>query len=90
MKIADAVGVPLRVIVPAVAFPEKLAVTPAGNCAATPIPVAPVVVNVIGVMRVFTQSVGLVEGPVTVFPAGATILNAMKLAQPVASVTVSV
>lgn len=90
MKIPDAVGVPLRVIVPAVAFPEKLAVTPAGNCAAAPIPVAPVVVNVIGVMRVLTQSVGLVEGPETVLPAGGTILKAIKLVQPVASVTVNV
>ena len=48
------VGVPLMVIV----LPLKEAVTPAGKPVGVPMPVAPVVVNVIGVSAVFTQSVG--------------------------------
>jgi hypothetical protein len=42
LKVPDAVGVPLIVIV----LPEKLALNPAGRPVAAPIPVAPVVVNV--------------------------------------------
>ena len=49
-----AVGVPLVVIVP----PNHVAVTPAGKFVAAPIPVAPVVVWVIGVIAVFTHTVG--------------------------------
>ena len=49
-----AVGVPLIVIVP----PNHVAVTPAGKFVAAPIPVAPVVVWVIGVIAVFTHTVG--------------------------------
>jgi hypothetical protein len=80
------VGVPEIVIV----LLSHTAVTPAGKPVAAPIPVAPVVVNVIGVMAVFTQTVGLADGPTTALLAGATILNATKLVQPVASVTVRV
>ena len=59
----EAVGVPLTVIV----FPAKLAVTPAGNPVGAPIPVAPVVVNVMsGAIAVLIQSVGLEDAGVTV------------------------
>jgi hypothetical protein len=50
-----------------IVFPEKLAETPAGSPAAGPIPVAPVVVNVMfGEIAVLMQSVGFVDGGVTV------------------------
>ena len=54
MKVPEAVGVPEMVMLP----PEKVPVTPAGkpeNVA----PVAPVVLYVIGVIAVFTQTVWL-------------------------------
>ena len=54
MKVPDAVGVPLIVII----LLAQTAVTPAGNPVAVPIPVAPVVAIVIdGVKAVFTISV---------------------------------
>ena len=54
MKVPDAVGVPLIVII----LLAQTAVTPAGNPVAVPMPVAPVVVIVIdGVKAVFTISV---------------------------------
>ena len=58
MNVPDAVGVPLIVIV----FEAKVAVTPAGNPVAVPIPVAPVVVCVILVKAVLIHSVGVDEG----------------------------
>ena len=63
-------GVPLIVIVPDVDLPKKAAVTPAGkpNTGVT-IPVAPVVVCVIGVKAVFTSIVGLDDAALTVFSA---------------------
>ena len=63
------VGVPLTVIV----LPEKEAVTPAGKPVGIPIPVAPVVVNVIGVSAVLTQSVGEDEAALTVL-FGVTVI----------------
>jgi hypothetical protein len=66
------------------------AVTPVGSPAAIPMPVAPVVVNVIGVSAVLMQSVGFEDGPTAVLFAGSTMLNAILLVQPVASVTCSV
>ena len=56
------VGVPLMVIV----LPLKEALTPAGKPVGVPIPVAPVVVNVIGVSAVLTQSVGEDDAALTV------------------------
>ena len=54
MKVPDAVGVPLIVII----LLAQTAVTPAGNPVAVPMPVAPVVAIVIdGVKAVFTISV---------------------------------
>ena len=54
MKVPDAVGVPLIVII----LLAQTAVTPAGKPVAVPMPVAPVVVIVIvGVKAVFTISV---------------------------------
>ena len=58
----DAVGVPLIVIV----FDAQAAVTPDGNPVAVPIPVAPVVVCVIGVSAVLIHSVGVEEAAPTV------------------------
>ena len=63
MKVPDAVGVPLMVIV----LPEKLALKPAGRPDAAPIPVAPVVVNVtVGERGNPIQTVGLDDGAETV------------------------
>jgi hypothetical protein len=62
-------GVPLIVIVP----PDQLAVTPAGNPLAAPIPVAPVVVWVILVIAVFTHNVGLELAALTVL-SGFTVI----------------
>ena len=58
----DAVGVPLMVMV----LEANAAVTPAGKPVAAPIPVAPVVVKVIGVSAVLIQSVGEDEAALTV------------------------
>jgi hypothetical protein len=61
-----------------IVIPEKLADTPDGNPLAAPIPVAPVVVNVIfGVMAVLIQMVGLED-------AGVTVLFAVTVIVPVA------
>ena len=65
----DAVGVPLMVIV----LPAKEAVTPAGKPVAAPMPVAPVVVNVIGASAVLIQSVGEAEAALTVL-FGVTVI----------------
>ena len=64
-----ALGVPLMVIV----FPAQAAVTPEGKPVATPIPVAPVVVCVIGVNAVLTHNVGVEEAAPTVFD-GVTVI----------------
>ena len=57
MKVPDAVGVPLIVIV----LDAQVAVTPAGRPVAVPIPVATVVVCVIAVSGVLVQMVGVEE-----------------------------
>jgi hypothetical protein len=53
VKLPVELGVPLIVIT----FEDHEAVTPVGNPVAIPIPVAPVVLRVIGVKAVFTISV---------------------------------
>ena len=54
-------------------LPAKEALTPAGKPVGVPMPVAPVVVKVIGVSAVFTQSVGEEEAALTVL-AGVTVI----------------
>ena len=58
MNVPDTVGVPEMVIT----LPAHEALTPAGSPVGVPIPVAPVVVIVIGVSAVFAHSVGVDEG----------------------------
>ena len=78
----DTLGVPLMVIV----LPAKEAVTPVGKPVGVPMPVAPVVVKVIGVSAVLTQSVGEDEGVLTVLIGLTVILNEQLLLHPFASV----
>ena len=63
MKVPVAVGVPVIVMV----FDAQLAVTPAGKPVAVPIPVAPVVVCVMFVIAVLTQTVCVDEAAPAVF-----------------------
>ena len=69
MKVPDAVGVPLIVIV----LVAHAAVTPAGKPVAAPIPVAPVVVCVIAVSAVLIHNVGVLDAALTVL-AGVTVI----------------
>ena len=69
MKVPDAVGVPLIVIV----LLAHAAVTPVGKPVAAPIPVAPVVVCVIAVSAVLIHNVGVLDGALTVL-AGVTVI----------------
>ena len=69
MKVPDAVGVPLIVIV----LDAQEAVKPAGSPVAVPIPVATAVVCVIAVSGVFVQSVGVEEAAPTVL-SGVTVM----------------
>ena len=69
MKVPAEVGVPEIVIVLA----AQAAVTPAGSPVAVPIPVAPVVVCVIAVRAVLTQSVGEEEAVLVVI-SGVTVM----------------
>ena len=62
MKVPDAVGIPLMVMV----LLPKAAVTPAGKFVGVPIPVAPVVVWVMLVNTVLMQSVGVEDGALAV------------------------
>ena len=71
------VGVPLIVIV----FPDHDAVTPAGKPVTLPIPVAPVVVCVIGVSTVFKHTDGVDEAAETVF-SGFTVIVPVALKVP--------
>ena len=70
-------GVPLIVIVLA----AQAAVTPAGNPVAVPIPVAPVVVCVIGVRAVLIHNVGVEEAVPTVLD-GVTVIVPVALIVP--------
>ena len=63
LNVPTTVGVPLIVITP----PAQLAVTPAGNPDAAPIPVAPVVVWVMLVIAVLIHTVGVDDAADTVF-----------------------
>ena len=77
MKVPEAVGVPLIVIV----FAAHAADTPAGNPTAAPMPVAPVVAWVILVRRVLIQRVGVDEGaPAVLF--GVTVIVPVALTAP--------
>ena len=69
MKVPDAVGVPLTVMV----LDAQAAVTPAGSPEAVPMPVAPVVVSVIAVNAVLMQRVGVEEAAPTVL-FGVTVM----------------
>ena len=62
MNVPATVGAPLMVIVLA----SQEAVTPVGKPVAVPIPVAPVVLCVIGVKMVLIHNVGALEAVVTV------------------------
>ena len=70
MKTPETVGVPLMVIV----FDAHTAVTPSGRPVGVPIPVATVVVWVIAVSAVLTQSVGAEEPALAVLPDAAVIV----------------
>jgi hypothetical protein len=75
----DAEGVPLIVIV----LDAHDAVTPAGRPVAAPIPTAPVVVCVIGVMRVLIHNVGELDTALAVLLLVTVIVPvALMLPQP--------
>ena len=57
-----------------IVFAAQLAVTPAGKPVAVPMPVAPVVVCVIGVSAVLIHSVGVDEAALTVLAAVTVIV----------------
>jgi hypothetical protein len=69
LKVPLLVGVPLIVIV----FEANAAVTPDGNPVGEPIPVAPVVLWVIGVREVLMHKVGVEDGPEAVL-LGVTVM----------------
>ena len=77
MKVPEAVGVPLIVIVLA----AQEAVTPAGRPVAVPMPVAPVVVCVMAVRAVLRHSVGVAEAVEAVL-SGVTVRVPVALALP--------
>ena len=77
MKVPDAVGVPLIVIV----LVAQAAVTPVGKPVAAPIPVAPVVVCVIAVSAVLIHNVGVLDAALTVL-AGVTVIVPVALTVP--------
>jgi hypothetical protein len=77
LKVPLCVGVPLIVTV----LESHNAVTPAGRPVAVPMPVAPVVVCVIGVSAVCMQRVGVVEAAVTVL-SGVTVIAPVAVAVP--------
>jgi hypothetical protein len=79
LKVPDAVGVPLIVIV----FDVQEAVTPAGKPVAVPMPVAPVVVLVMLVNAVLIHNVGVLDAVPAVFAAVTVIVPvALTLPQP--------
>ena len=79
MKVPDAVGVPLTVIV----LLAQAAVMPVGKPVAVPIPVFPEVVCVIAVKAELIQSIGALEAALTVL-FGVTVIVpvAFTLPQP--------
>ena len=82
MKVPDAVGVPLIVIV----LVAQAAVTPVGKPVVVPIPVAPVVVCVIAVSAVLIHTVGVLDATLTVL-AGVTVIVPVALTVPQPPVT---
>ena len=64
-----------------IVLPNHVALTPAGRPVAAPIPVAPVVVNVTGVMGNPIHTDGLLEGAVTVL-LGVTVIVPVALTVP--------
>ena len=82
MKVPDAVGVPLIVIV----LVAHAAVTPVGKPVAAPIPVAPVVVWVIAVSAVLIHNIGVLDGVLTVL-AGVTVIVPVAFTVPQPPVT---
>ena len=79
MKVPDAVGVPLMVIV----LEAQVAVTPAGRPVALPMPVAPVVAMVMLVSAVLIQSVGVEDGvPAVMFGVTVIVPVALTVPQP--------
>jgi hypothetical protein len=87
LKVPDAVGVPLIVIV----LLAHAAVTPAGKPVAAPIPVAPVVVCVIAVSAVLIHNVGVLDAAVTVLFGVIVIVGVVvnRVVHPVADVVAS-
>jgi len=77
LKVPDAVGVPLIVIV----LLAQAAVTPVGKPVAAPIPVAPVVVCIIAVSAVLIHNAGVLDGALTVL-AGVTVIVPVALTVP--------
>jgi hypothetical protein len=77
LKIPDAVGVPLMVIV----LVAQTAVNPAGKPVAVPIPVAPVVTCVIFVRALLIHKVGVLEATPAVL-AGVTVIVPVALTLP--------
>ena len=82
MKVPDAVGVPLIVIV----LLAHAAVTPVGKPVAVPIPVAPVVVCVIAVSAVLIHNVGVLDAVLAVL-AGVTVIIPVAFTVPQPPVT---
>ena len=79
MKVPDAVGVPLIVMV----LLAQAAVTPVGKPVAAPIPVVPVVVCVIAVKAVLIHSVGVLEAALAVlFVVTVIVPVALTVLQP--------
>ena len=77
MKVPDAVGVPLMVIV----LLAHAAVTPVGKPVAVPIPVFPEVVCVIAVKAVLIHTVGVLDAVLTVL-FGVTVIVPVALTVP--------
>lgn len=65
-----------------ITLPDQAAFTPAGNPAAEPIPVAPVVVCVILFKGVFTHKLGLADAGVTVLPMFTVMVPVANSAAP--------
>ena len=77
MKVPEAVGVPLMVMV----LLAQAAVTPVGSPVAVPMPVAPVVVCVIAVSAVLIHNVGVDEATPAVL-SGVTVMVPVAFTYP--------